>query len=58
MMPPDLTGDDIGAPELCDFCIQRLARATEHGHVDQDWADRAAGDFARQCCSPRNRSLR
>jgi hypothetical protein len=56
-MPADTTGDDIGAPQLCPFCIERLARAAEHGHVDQDWADRAAKDFARACCT-RDRSLR
>lgn len=45
-------------PPLCSFCVQRLARALEHGHVDPEWAQRAKRDFAVQCCSPRDRSLR
>lgn len=57
-MTSDLTGDEIGAPELCAFCIQRLKRAAEHGHVDDEWARRATVDFWRQCCTDRARSLR
>lgn len=56
MMPSD-QGDEIGAPQLCPFCIERLKRAAEHGHVDDEWATRAANDFARQCCT-NGRTLR
>ena len=58
-MPSDLTGDEVGAPPLCPFCVARLARADEHlGHIDPDWTARAVHDFWVQCCTPRDRSLR
>jgi len=38
-------------PALCPFCQERLYRAAQHGHVDQEWAARAAAEFARQCCT-------
>lgn len=60
MTPADARpgADGIGAIPLCPFCIERLERAAEHGHVDAEWAERAKADFARACCSPRDRSLR
>jgi hypothetical protein len=57
MMPSDFT-NPLDPPPLCPFCIERLKRADEHGHVDSEWTIRAAHDLAVQCCSPRDRSLR
>lgn len=57
-MPSDFTPDALPIPELCPFCIERLRRADEHGHVNPDWTKRATVDFWRQCCTPRTRSLR
>lgn len=57
-MPSDFTPDALPLPELCPFCVERLRRAAEHGHVDSEWARRATVDFWRQCCTDRARSLR
>lgn len=52
-MPADLTGDDVGAPNLIPLCahhravVNNLAAAD---HIDDRESERVATQMRRQCC--------
>jgi len=52
-MPADLTGDDVGAPELVPLCAhhrQVIFNLAQKDHVGDAESERAAAEMRRQCC--------
>jgi hypothetical protein len=56
-MPSDLTGDDVGAPELCAFHHEVVRNLEGKDHVGDEDSARVAAEPSRQCCNRYGRTL-
>lgn len=52
-MSSDVTGDEIGAPQLCPHHQAVIRNLAEKDHVDDRDSTRAAVEMNRQCCQTR-----